>query len=668
MSDLIITQISSKFSHIIVLLSDGTIRCWGDNSDGECTIPNSRIRGRKVIKVSAGNGISLALLEDNTAIGWGSKKKNTSGVIEIPEDIQGTIVNIEAGDDGICFFYYDPEIAIEKIVEDETRQKSMSKKTKGKTADRTISTTNEVRTNQTRRIYVKSNIPNNPVIPLENVKYINGNKDTSKVLFKDGRFGKMFRSNPHFHHEYNNVEQFSLSYLTTVLLSKNKRIVIDSDSVLYQILDNSILSNLVKDLTIPPGIQGHVVQVSTTPSHVVVILDDTSVAEWGEYVRIPDFNVGKSTKANIPKPPVVFNAKYIQTSILGTFVLLFNGKLLYWGIPASGIQNIPEELRAVPEDYERRMDPLIIQEINEQRIRAGLDELLQIIPTRPEIPLVQEIEEPGIPNRYLDELNRRITCPICLTNKVNISLVPCGHLMCESCYSDFRKKKIPVNCGVCNQIATDRHYLRLDTPAPHLLEDYSLSRTARSIRTTIPDPSAAAAAASSLPEETTNSVYAPEEYSDRRGRKGPAIKLPAEKEPAMKLPAGKENVFKVGPGDLSVQEEFIGPQIQGIVKPNDPILIPPSGQINPYINEVISEIKCPRCKTNTRNLILEPCKDTICNVCFEQLSEPKRCPHCLERITTAYPFIFGGSTNKDTYYKFKYLKYKSKYLKLKNAN
>ncbi len=604
-----IIQISSKFSHIIALLSDGTIRCWGDNSDGECTIPNSRIRGRKVIKVASGNGTSLALLDDNTVIGWGNKKKNSSGIIDIPEDIQGTIVDIEAGDDGICFFYYDPEIAVERIVEEDTRLKSMSKKSQSKTSHRIIPTTNEVRTNQTRRIYVKSNIPNNPVIPLENVKYINGNKDTSQVLFKDGRFGKILRSNPHFHHEYNNVEQFSLSYLTTVLLSRGgKKIVVDSDSVSYQILDNSIFSNIVKDLTVPPGIQGHVVQVSTTPSHVVVILDDTSVAEWGEYVRIPDFNVGKNTKANIPKPPIVFNAKYIQTSILGTFVLLFNGKLLYWGIPGYGIQNIPEELRAVPEDYERRMDPLIIQEINEQKIKAGiLDNLIQIIPPRPENPLTEEIIEPTGLDRFGQELTRRITCPICLTNKVNISLIPCGHVMCESCYDTYKKKKIPVHCGVCNQVPTDFNYLRLDEPAPHLLEDYFTQKIIQN------------------DEEITNNLT---------------------------------NVTNVT--NATNTTNVSSPRINNIE-------IPVSEQkISPYTNKLISEVNCPKCKIRTRNIILKPCNDTICNVCYEQLSEPKRCPHCLEKITSYYPFVFGGGINKKNIdYQSKYLKYKSKYFNLK---
>ncbi len=604
-----IIQISSKFSHIIALLSDGTIRCWGDNSDGECTIPNSRIIGRKVVKVASGNGISLALLEDNTAIGWGNKKKNPSGIIDIPEDIQGTIVDIEAGDDGICFFYYDPQIALERIVKEETTQKSVSKKTKGKTANINKPTTNEVRTNHTRHIYVKSNIPNNPVIPLENVKYINGNKDTSKVLFKDGRFGKMYRSNPHFHHEYNNVEQFSLSYLTTVLLSRGgKKIVVDSDSILYQILDNSSISNLVKDLTVPPGIQGHVVQVSTTPSHVVVILDDTSVAEWGKYVRIPDFNVGKNTKANIPKPPIVLNAKYIQTSILGTFVLLFNGKLLYWGIPGYGIQNIPEELRAVPEDYERRMDPLIIQEINEQKIKAGiLDNLIQIIPPRPENPLTEEIIEPTGLDRFGQELTRRITCPICLTNKVNISLIPCGHVMCESCYDTYKKKKIPVHCGVCNQVPTDFNYLRLDEPAPHLLEDYFTQKIIQN------------------DEEITNNLT---------------------------------NVTNVT--NATNTTNVSSPRINNIE-------IPVSEQkISPYTNKLISEVNCPKCKIRTRNIILKPCNDTICNVCYEQLSEPKRCPHCLEKITSYYPFVFGGGINKKNIdYQSKYLKYKSKYFNLK---
>jgi len=56
-------------NHIIVLLQDNTVKCWGNNMDSQCNVPDS-IQG-KVISISSGFSHSIAILNDNTVKCWG---------------------------------------------------------------------------------------------------------------------------------------------------------------------------------------------------------------------------------------------------------------------------------------------------------------------------------------------------------------------------------------------------------------------------------------------------------------------------------------------------------------------------------------------------------------------------------------------------------------------
>ena len=64
-----VVKISAGEKHSVALLSDRTVVAWGDNSTGATNVPPGL---SNVVEVSAGPGHTLALLENGTVTAWGS--------------------------------------------------------------------------------------------------------------------------------------------------------------------------------------------------------------------------------------------------------------------------------------------------------------------------------------------------------------------------------------------------------------------------------------------------------------------------------------------------------------------------------------------------------------------------------------------------------------------
>jgi alpha-tubulin suppressor-like RCC1 family protein len=98
--------VAAGISHTCALLSDHTVRCWGDNSLGELgqgtftTIgtdgiptPVAVTLSKPATALAAGSSVTYALLNDGTVWGWGA---NTLGQLG-----QGTFTIVDTGLDGI---------------------------------------------------------------------------------------------------------------------------------------------------------------------------------------------------------------------------------------------------------------------------------------------------------------------------------------------------------------------------------------------------------------------------------------------------------------------------------------------------------------------------------------------------------------------------------------
>jgi hypothetical protein len=70
----------------------GTVVAWGDNGDGQTTVPTAALSG--VTAIAAGGGFSLALKSDGTVVAWGD---NGDGQTTVPAGLSG-VTAIAAGD------------------------------------------------------------------------------------------------------------------------------------------------------------------------------------------------------------------------------------------------------------------------------------------------------------------------------------------------------------------------------------------------------------------------------------------------------------------------------------------------------------------------------------------------------------------------------------------
>ena len=84
-------QVGIGRHHTCVLLADGSIRCWGNNSAGQCIPPEGIGRSRQI---AVGFWHNLALLEEGTVVGWG---KSSNGELAVPA-IHRPIRKLVAGD------------------------------------------------------------------------------------------------------------------------------------------------------------------------------------------------------------------------------------------------------------------------------------------------------------------------------------------------------------------------------------------------------------------------------------------------------------------------------------------------------------------------------------------------------------------------------------------
>jgi len=77
--------------HVVLLKSDNTVVCWGDNDYGQSTVPSGL---SNVIAVDAGDYHTIALKNDKTVVCWG---RNNHGQTDVPGDLRAK--SISAGGD-----------------------------------------------------------------------------------------------------------------------------------------------------------------------------------------------------------------------------------------------------------------------------------------------------------------------------------------------------------------------------------------------------------------------------------------------------------------------------------------------------------------------------------------------------------------------------------------
>ncbi len=89
-----VIKISSGFAHTLVLLNNGTVRCWGSNSHKQIDIPSYLKDETTIVSdVKTGANHSVVLTTENKIICWGD---NSYGQGDVPNNIQGSVSAITA--------------------------------------------------------------------------------------------------------------------------------------------------------------------------------------------------------------------------------------------------------------------------------------------------------------------------------------------------------------------------------------------------------------------------------------------------------------------------------------------------------------------------------------------------------------------------------------------
>lgn len=83
-------SIAAGDSHFLLARKTGTVLAWGDNSQGQCQVPDGLA---EVTSVAAGKWHSLALKKDGTVVAWGD---NRLGQCQVPEGL-AKVKRIRAG-------------------------------------------------------------------------------------------------------------------------------------------------------------------------------------------------------------------------------------------------------------------------------------------------------------------------------------------------------------------------------------------------------------------------------------------------------------------------------------------------------------------------------------------------------------------------------------------
>jgi alpha-tubulin suppressor-like RCC1 family protein len=83
-------QVAAGADFSVVLLDNGSLLVWGDNSFGQATVPQY-LEGVKVTAVAAGHHHVLAVLENGTVAGFG---RNDFGPLNIPERLLAVGANV----------------------------------------------------------------------------------------------------------------------------------------------------------------------------------------------------------------------------------------------------------------------------------------------------------------------------------------------------------------------------------------------------------------------------------------------------------------------------------------------------------------------------------------------------------------------------------------------
>ena len=118
-----VTQIAAETDHACVLISDGTVACWGLNSNGQLgtgdynntnipvAITGGALAGKTVNQITAGHNRTCAVVSDGTVACWGGGDSFTPVAVTGGALANKTVTQVTAGGGHMCALISDGTVA-----------------------------------------------------------------------------------------------------------------------------------------------------------------------------------------------------------------------------------------------------------------------------------------------------------------------------------------------------------------------------------------------------------------------------------------------------------------------------------------------------------------------------------------------------------------------------
>jgi len=287
-----VKQIDAGLAHSLVLLGDGSVTGWGDNTYGQIDIPVGI--GKNAAQISAKYYHSLALLKDGRVTGWGNK--NNYGQLNILTGIGTDAAQVSAGADFSLALLKDGSV-----------------------------------TGWGRNNYDQIVIP---VGIGTGAAQVSAGENHSLALLKDGRvtgWGYNF---------------YGQSTIPVGIGTNAIAVSAGEDNSLVLLKDGSVTGwgwNDYGQSTIPVGIGTGAARIDNGFYHSLALLKDGRVTGWGS---------DTFGKLNIPVG-IGTNAAQVSAGYAHSLALLKDGRITGWGSNVNGQLNIPRTLNCLPPNSSR---------------------------------------------------------------------------------------------------------------------------------------------------------------------------------------------------------------------------------------------------------------------------------------------------------------------------
>jgi alpha-tubulin suppressor-like RCC1 family protein len=277
-----VMSIAAGWQHSLALKSDGTVVAWGDNTEYQSTVPDG-LNG--VIAIAAGWQHSLALKSDGTVVAWGN---NDDGQASVPSGLND-VVAISAG-----------------------RQHSLALKSDG--------TVVAWGNNDDGQASV--------LMGLNNVVSIAAGAYHSLALKSDGTVVAWGLDND----DQSSVPA-GLDDVVSVVAGEKHSLALKSDGTIFGWGDNT-----EGQLTVPVGLSD-AIAISTGAKHSLAFKSDGTVVAWG------DGSDGKTTVPAGLSSPIKGNR--IAGGLYHSLALKSDGTVASWGFNLNGEATVPNGLNNV---------------------------------------------------------------------------------------------------------------------------------------------------------------------------------------------------------------------------------------------------------------------------------------------------------------------------------